>query len=35
MNERETFKKYNKIDRTLSIVETIAECGGIAQEWLE
>ena len=30
MNERERLKKYNKIDRTLSIVEAIAECGGIA-----
>ena len=27
-NERErSYKKYNKIDRTLSIVETMAECG--------
>ena len=30
-NERErSYTKYNKIDRTLSIVETMAECGGIA-----
>ena len=29
-NERErTYKKYNKIDRGLSIVETMAECGSI------
>ena len=30
-NERErSYKKYNKIDTTLSIVETMAEGGGIA-----
>ena len=30
-NERErSYKKYNKIDLTLSIVETMAECSGIA-----
>ena len=30
-NERErSYKKYNTIDRALSIVETMAECGGIA-----
>ena len=31
INDRERFyKKYNKIITTLSVVETMAECGGIA-----